>query len=89
MTEGFKIGGVGGHPVAHGNSCVSPPLIISTDNEGYGWYTNYNPLDSVQFCSAFQSDSQIIALRCLPGRNGDSSVAVGSPTRTLVLRSSE
>jgi hypothetical protein len=73
MIEGFKIGGVNGHPVAHGASQVfhlAPINLILL--EGVGVYTGIDPSGSLGYCigsSYIQcTEYRIIALRCLPGK---------------------
>jgi hypothetical protein len=62
--------------------------------EGYGVYTNNEPGSSFSYCVPLGRNSQIIALRCLPGAYGEMGNrnilnAVGSPRGTLVLKTSE
>ncbi|KAJ7216495.1 hypothetical protein GGX14DRAFT_696303 [Mycena pura] len=57
LSGGFRIGGVGGHPVVHGSS------------EGRGIYLAANPTLS---CGYAEGANRIFACRVLPGRtNGD------------------
>jgi hypothetical protein len=96
MTEGFKVGGVDGHPVVNGSAAVSYLLVfLLLMSEGYGVYTNNDPGSSFSYCGPVMGrNSQIIALRCLPGTCGEIGSrnihnAVGSPRGTLVLKTSE
>jgi len=96
MAEGFKVGGVDGHLVKNGSSMVCLFLITGADDEGYGVYTHNSPWNSLPFCSPLKPVNfyQLIALRCIPGaygnlRDADSLAdAAGSPTGTLVLKTS-
>jgi len=54
-------------------------------------YTNNDPWNSFSYCNPIHPSSQIIALRCLPGAYGEAGNfnSLGSPTNTLVLKTSE
>src|SRR5271169_6709662 len=72
MIEGFKIGSVNGHPVAHGTSQVFHLIFINLILlEGVGVYTGIDPSGSLGYCVAAYNqctEYRIIALRCLPGK---------------------
>jgi len=78
---------------------AAPRFLISSSflllmSEGFGVYTNNEPGSSMSYCGPLGRNSQIIALRCLPGiyvEIGSSNIhnAVGSPRGTLVLKTSE